>query len=73
MRLSLPFVLGIDKLVDENPIQRIAVMCEHVEFLLWRCCFIGIGKRTIVKLRSLNSLAPERGREYGPLVRGHAR
>jgi len=30
MRLSLPFVLGIDDLVDENPIQRIAVPAQDV-------------------------------------------
>jgi hypothetical protein len=34
MRLSLPFVLGIDELVDENPIQRIAVPAQDVEGVL---------------------------------------
>jgi hypothetical protein len=31
MRLSLPFVLGVDELVAENPIQRIAVPAQDIE------------------------------------------
>jgi hypothetical protein len=34
MRLSLPFVLGIDELVDDNPIQRIAVPAQVVARVL---------------------------------------
>jgi len=34
MRLGLPFVLGVDELVDENPIQRIAVPAQDIEGVL---------------------------------------